>query len=570
MPYLPPPSSVPRGSIVDCYIRDSGGDRQDQSTRQQLTEIQTYCAGHSLQLRHHFIDEAKSGGSTAGRDNFNRMIDAYRHPDQRPRALLLWNYARFARDLDDAIYYKALLRNRSITVHSLTDPIPEGQYGRIIEFFIDISNEEKRRQTSTDAQRGLRDLFLKHGCIPGTPPRGFKRQPVHIGTRRDGASHTAHRWVPDPDLIPLLKLAFQLKAQGATLAEIHKQTRLYTGISAYKAFFTNRLYIGIMHFGGETIENYCDPVIDMQTWNAVQKRIESHAQAKYDRHHPRRAHTPYILSGLVFCGECGSPMSANTTTRPPLKSSSPHLGGPGRDEAYRCSRSKRRAGCTQGRIGRRKLEDAVLDTLNNYILIPDVLEQLFAVEARSMDRIETRKETQLKALDAQRKKLASQIANLARAIAEKGHSEALLLKLTELENQRSQVSVEIREIENLHTVKSAPLTKQQIVALSKTMRENLTLSLPEQVRSIMLSFIHQIKVRKNGHGQIEGTITYYLPSFPLPVDNENGESPPFDPPPPETPGAGYNLPIVQPPVGAPPYRQTFTHPIIYPQKRPCS
>lgn len=547
--YLPPPSSLPKGCTVDAYIRDSGGDRQDQSTKQQLTEIHSYCLQHGLTLRHHFIDEARSGASTAGRDEFNRMIDLYRHPDQRPRGLLLWNYARFARDLDDAIYYKALLRNRNIIVHSLTDPIPEGQYGRIIEFFIDISNEEKRRQTSTDAKRGLRDLVLKHGCVPGTPPRGFMRQPVTIGTRRDGASHIAHRWVPDPNLVPRVQLAFQLKAQGATLAEIHKQTKLYTGINGYKALFTNQLFIGILQFGDITVENYCKPIIDMKTWNAVQKRIEAHSQAKYDRHHPRRAHTPYVLSGLVFCGECGSPMSANTVSG----------GQRGRNEAYRCSRAKRRAGCTASRIGRRKLETAVFDTLNQYILIPDVLEEMFAIEARSIDHVETRKETQLKSLHAEKKKLAAQIANLTRAIADKGHSEALLDRLTELESQRAQINTEIRELEALHIVKSPPLTRDQIVALSKTMQEKLTLSLPEQIRTILLDFVHEIRVRKNDQDQIEGTITYYLPS---------GASPPFSNPLPDSPGTGYNLPIDQAPLGAHLYRQTFTHPIVCPKKRP--
>lgn len=549
MAYLPPPSSLPKTSIVDCYIRDSGGDRQDQSTHQQLAEIQSYCLQHGLILRHHFIDEARSGGSTAGRDDFNRMIDLYRHPDQRPRGLLLWNYARFTRDLDDAIYYKALLRNRGINVHSLTDPIPEGQYGRIIEFFIDISNEEKRRQTSTDAKRGLRDLVLKHGCVPGTPPRGFMRQPVKIGTRRDGASHTAHRWVPDPDLIPRVKLAFQLKAAGASLAQIHKETKLYTGINGYKALFTNQLFIGILQFGDLTIENYCKPVIDMKTWNAVQKRIETHSQAKYDRHHPRRAHTPYVLSGLVFCGECGSPMSANTVSG----------GQRGRNEAYRCSRAKRRAGCTASRIGRRKLETAVFDTLNQYILIPDVLEEMFTIEARSIDHIENRKETQLATLHAEKKKLASQIANLTRAIADKGHSEALLNRLTQLESQRAQINTEIRELEALHIVKSPPLTRDQIVALSKTMQEKLTLSLPEQIRTILLDFVHEIRVHKNDQDQIEGTITYYLPS---------GSSPPFSTPLPDSPGTGYNLPIDHAPLGAQLYRQTFTHPIVCPTKRP--
>lgn len=136
---------------------------------------------------------------------------------------------------------------------------------------------------------------------------------------------------------------------------------------------------------------------------------------------------------------------------------------------------------------------------------------------------------------------------------------ALLQRLTDLETQRAQINTEIRELEALHIVKSPPLTRDQIVALSKTMQEKLTLSLPEQIRTILLDFVHEIRVRKNDQDQIEGTITYYLPS---------GASPPFSTPLPDSPGTGYNLPTDQAPLGAPPYRQTFTHPIVCPPKRP--
>lgn len=174
---IAPPSTLPPHAIVDAYLRDSGGPTQERSTRQQETEIRRYCQEHNLRLRHIYTDEAKSGGSVAGRENFNRMLDACIREETRPQGLLLWNYARFARDLDDAIYYKALLKSKGIIVHSLTDPIPEGHYGRIVELFIDISNEEKRRQTSSDAKRGLRELVLRYKCVPGTPPRGFRRVP---------------------------------------------------------------------------------------------------------------------------------------------------------------------------------------------------------------------------------------------------------------------------------------------------------------------------------------------------------------------------------------------------------
>lgn len=265
MPLLPPPSTLSPNAIVDAYLRDSGGPSQERSTEQQSNEIKAYCLAHKLQLRHTFSDEAKSGGSTTARQSFNTMLDLYRDPEKRPQGLLLWNYARFARDLDDAIYYKSLLKSQNITVHSLTDPIPEGQYGRIVELFIDITNEEKRRQTSTDAKRGLRDLVLQHRCVPGTPPRGFLRTPHQIGIRRDGTPRIAHRWQPDPDLIPKIREAFKLKSTGATLNQIHTKTRLYGSLNSYRTFFTNTIYIGILRFGDLTVEDYCEPIIDIQT-----------------------------------------------------------------------------------------------------------------------------------------------------------------------------------------------------------------------------------------------------------------------------------------------------------------
>ena len=104
------------------------------------------------------------------------------------------------------------MRKRGIIIHSLTDPIPEGSYGHIVEVLIDISNEEKKRQTSRDAKRGLRELVEKHGCVPGTPPRGFMREPVEIGIRRDKSVRIAHRWVPDPEWIPRIQQAFKMRA----------------------------------------------------------------------------------------------------------------------------------------------------------------------------------------------------------------------------------------------------------------------------------------------------------------------------------------------------------------------
>jgi len=49
------------------------------------------------------------------------MIDQSQHPATRPNGIITWNYARFARDLDDSQYYKATLRKGGIVIHSLND-----------------------------------------------------------------------------------------------------------------------------------------------------------------------------------------------------------------------------------------------------------------------------------------------------------------------------------------------------------------------------------------------------------------------------------------------------------------
>src|SRR5512137_1700128 len=119
MNLIPPPSTLPPGSRVWAYLRDSGGDNQDRSIARQLESIQTYCAQHRLELVHVYKDEARSGTTTAGREAFHRMIAQSDKEEDRPAGLLLWSFSRFARNLDDGTYYKSRLRRNNIFIHSL-------------------------------------------------------------------------------------------------------------------------------------------------------------------------------------------------------------------------------------------------------------------------------------------------------------------------------------------------------------------------------------------------------------------------------------------------------------------
>jgi DNA invertase Pin-like site-specific DNA recombinase len=490
--YLPPPSSLPPGSIVDSYRRDSGGSRQEQSTDQQLTQITEYCTAHSLILRNNFADVAKSGASTTSRDDFNRMIDLYRLADQRPAGLLLWNYARFARDFDDAVYYKALLRTFKITVHSINDPIPEGDFGRIVEIFIDLSNEEKRRQTSADAKRGLRDLVQKYGCVPGVPPRGFKRgEPVTIGQHRDNTPRIGHRWIPDPELVPLVKKAFEMRAAGQTLAHIHRETHLYGSLNSYTTFFSNRLYIGILDFGDFSIPDYCPPLVDMPTWDAVQRLVTLHADLRavaVSKRHPRRASAVYLLSGIIRCARCGSPLYGMTSKQR----------NAGYYHRYACTRARRRRDCDLIPIPARALEKHVLDKLHHFYENPDNLAELLEVDRlETQDRLKKQKAAS-RELQKQISILRRSIANLTSAIAESGHSKAMLAKLKTLESQETDLQSRLLQIKTQTPTDEHPYTAAEISVMADSLRELLDSKDPATVRSALLSIVFGIAMNREG------------------------------------------------------------------------
>jgi len=352
----------PPRSQVAAYIRDSGGDTQELSAQQQAKVMRLWCQEHGYTLTKVFVDAA-SGTTTKGRDAFQQMMVYFRQG--APEAgLLIWRFNRFARNINDAQYYRADLRRRGYIVHSLKDDIPEGTYKHLFETIADTIAQKKSEELAQDVQRGLYDNLERYGTLGGIPPKGFRRETVQISTHRDGRPHLAARWVPDPEMLPLIRQAWQMRAAGATYGQIKAATQLFGSINSFTTFFRNQLYIGILAFGDLIIADYCEPIIDLPTWEAVQARNSVHrTPARPSTNHPRRQRSSYLLSGLVFCGQCGSPLNGHT-----IKSQDGHT-----YKYYRCARRRRNRDCEAPAIPQPTLEEYVLQQLQEQILAPENL-----------------------------------------------------------------------------------------------------------------------------------------------------------------------------------------------------
>jgi DNA invertase Pin-like site-specific DNA recombinase len=400
MSYRHPPKELPPGSQVIAYLRDSGGDRQELSIVQQKKEVREYCKKHHLILTELFEDAARSGTSTAKRDEFERMIDLCRH-DSSIAGLLVWNFARFARNLNDAWYYKSDLRRRGIIVHSLTDEIPEGPYSQVVEVIIDIGNEEKSRQTSRDAKRGLAERTLA-GYVPGggTPPRGYRAVRDIISSHRDGSPRIGTRWEIDPETGPLVQLAFEMRAQGKSILEIMNSPCgvLYKTKGCWTTFFRNKSYLGIGKCGETEVQNHHPALVDRPTWGAVrevQDRI--HRNKPGNVLHPRRYHSPSLLSGIAVCIHCGTPIIREVSGARKAKG--------GKWASYLCGK-KRNAGkwssCQGKQIQAAKADTAVVNAVLSLVLQNDYAMALIEqVRGELADDTDTQRQE-----DATRKALA--------------------------------------------------------------------------------------------------------------------------------------------------------------------
>jgi predicted site-specific integrase-resolvase len=127
--------------MVAIYARVSS-DRQDVdlSISAQLKALREYAARNGYTVIKEFVDEAESGRSTA-RPAFREMISIARMKHPPFQLILVWKLSRFARNREDSIIYKSLLRKQGIQIVSINEPIEDTPTGRLMEGIIEVIDE---------------------------------------------------------------------------------------------------------------------------------------------------------------------------------------------------------------------------------------------------------------------------------------------------------------------------------------------------------------------------------------------------------------------------------------------
>lgn len=302
-----------RLSKAAAYIRVSTEDQTEFSPDSQLKRIREYADRHQIQIPepYIFLDEGISGRSADNRPAFLQMIRIAR---QKPRPfdqILVWKFSRFARNRQDSIFYKSMLRREcGIDVVSITEQLSDDPTSILIEALLEAMDEYYSINLAQEVRRGMNEKFTRGGAV-GIPPFGYRIENGH--------------YEPDLSTSRFVPMMFSEYLQGMSCRRIAENlnemgVKTIRG-NAFEArtvryILGNPFYLGMQrrHLSPSckdepmtVVPAFHPPLISEEAFLAVQQRLPFS-----ERNHARRsqkASVPFMLRGLVRCSFCGATLT---------------------------------------------------------------------------------------------------------------------------------------------------------------------------------------------------------------------------------------------------------------------
>ena len=353
----------------------------DLSISAQLKALRDYATRNNYQVVREFVDEAESG-KTSARPQFREMITMARHPSKPFDAILIWKYARFARNRQDSIVYKTLLRKVGVQVVSINEPVEDTPTGKLMEAMIESLDEFYSENLSEEVTRGMRESASRGFYVASYNPYGYRRIKVNDGGKE------RPKLEPEPHEAQIVARIFKEALNCKGLKEILKGLNK-EGIAGPRGkgwikttihnILCNEAYTGALVWGKSSakkltpirVENAWPAIIDKETFERVQTMLHGRS---FKSMHPQRVASHYLLSGLTRCGHCGKALVGQDAKG-------------GKFTYYVCGTLlKKGAGsCPSRYVNSQKFERLVIDKIKEHILTEENLRELVRMVNEEMD-----------------------------------------------------------------------------------------------------------------------------------------------------------------------------------------
>lgn len=300
--------------VAAAYIRVSTDDQIEYSPESQVEMIKRYATNNDyiLPAEYIFVDEGISGRTVNKRPQFMKMIGTAKTKPKPFDAILLWKFSRFARNREDSIVYKSMLRKQlGIDVISVSENVGDDKMSILFEAMIEAMDEYYSINLSEEVKRGMTERASR-GEPCSIPPFGYKMENKQLILNENEAS--------------VIKQTFEWYNSGESMLSIAKRLNLM-GVRTHRGnlienrtieyWLNNPAYIGKIRWTptGKTSRDYDNPnsiiadgshekIIDQELWDSVQQKMKDTKQ-KYKKWYRPRKKISHWLIGIMRCGICG-------------------------------------------------------------------------------------------------------------------------------------------------------------------------------------------------------------------------------------------------------------------------
>lgn len=315
--------------IAAAYIRVSDERQDEYSPDSQLKLIRDFAKKNNTYVpdEYVFFDDGISAKSSKKRIEFNRMIAMAKEKDTPFKTIYVWKFSRFARNQEESIVFKSLLRKNHVDVVSISEPVVDGVFGSLIERIIEWMDEYYLIRLSGEVKRGMTEKAGR-GEPMCHPALGYKL--------------IDKQYYPDESEAPIIRQIFSDYANGKGLREIATQLG-NQGVRTHRGnppdnrlidyILHNPVYIGKIRwstdgkaaskrdYDNENIlitDGSHEPLIDMDLWNKVQERLKMQKNM-YGNRQRKDQPVDWMLKGLVRCSCCGATLIRSQTACPSMQ-----------------------------------------------------------------------------------------------------------------------------------------------------------------------------------------------------------------------------------------------------------
>lgn len=297
--------------IGALYIRVSTHEQDELSPDAQIRLGLEYAKSNNILVPKEYIFiESVSGRKAKNRHEFQRMISIAKSEEHPIDVVLVWKFSRFARNQEESIVYKSMLKKDGVEVISISEPLIDGPFGSLIERIIEWMDEYYSIRLSGEVQRGMKEKAMRSG-YQQKPPLGYtavgRGEPFIINEEEykivNYMVHSYDTLNKDTRQISIELNEMGYRTRNGKLFDVRSVNRI----------LQNPFYYGLVSW--EDI-SFIGTHEVRQTKEQYEARINRMNQRKNFQRRNVSSCTHW-LSGILKCGYCGAGLTYNGVNHSP-------------------------------------------------------------------------------------------------------------------------------------------------------------------------------------------------------------------------------------------------------------